>query len=88
MSKLLMELNTELRKMFRDKLNFVILLLVILFGVNVYEYISLNNKITQANIEIKKKVDFRYFNTTKTLEELNNVDIDTLNGELKVKYKR
>lgn len=88
MSKLLMELNTELRKMFRDKLNFVILLLVILLGVNVYGYISLNNKITQANIEIKKKVDFRYFNTTKTLEELNNVDIDTLNGELKVKYKR
>lgn len=88
MSKLLMELNTELRKMFRDKLNFVILLLVILLGVNVYGYISLNNKITQANIEIKKKVDFRDFNTTKTLEELNNVDIDTLNGELKVKYKR
>lgn len=68
MSKLLMELNTELRKMFRDKLNFVILLLVILLGVNVYGYISLN--------------------TTKTLEELNNVDIDTHNGELKVKYKR
>ena len=43
---------------------------------------KLNNQIIQVN----KKVDFRYFNTTHSLEDIHNLKIDTHNGEIKKKY--
>lgn len=46
---------------------------------NIERYKTLENEINKVN----KKVDYRYFNTTRSLEEINNVNIDTKNGELK-----
>lgn len=73
---------------------FVALLIIgVLLGYGQYRTENLLNNIynTQINAhkdiisEIKTnrdKIHFRYFNLTKSLEELNNVKIDTLNGRI------
>ena len=43
--------------------------------------IELQNQIEKLN----KKVDFRYFNTTRSLEELYGVSIDTRTGDIIIK---
>lgn len=67
-----MELSTGIKNLFREKINIVIFLLVLILCFNVYGY-----------IKIKKKIDHRYFNTTTTLEQLFDVRINTYDGELK-----
>lgn len=42
-----------------------------------------NTEIIQAVNDVEDKVDFRYFNTTKSLEKIHNVEINTKTGELK-----
>lgn len=34
---------------------------------------------------VKNRTDFRYFNLTRSLEEIHNIKIDTKNGEIKKK---
>ncbi len=46
---------------------------------NIERYKSIESEINKVN----KKVDYRYFNTTRSLEEINSVNIDTKSGELK-----
>lgn len=41
-----------------------------------------NAEILSAIEKTEKKVDFRYFNTTKSLEKIHNVEINTQNGRL------
>ena len=45
-------------------------------------YISLENSI----IKTQKKVDYRYFNLTRSLEDIHNIKIDTQSGEIKKSY--
>lgn len=68
----MLELSVGIKELLREKINIVIFLLVAILVFNVYGF----NK-------IKKKIDHRYFNTTTTVEELFQVDINTYNGELK-----
>ncbi len=44
---------------------------------------SNNSKLIEQIEKVDKKVDFRYFNTTTSLEEIHHVKIDTRTGELK-----
>ncbi len=72
MTNFILELSAGLKSLFREKINIVIFLLILIFCFNIYAY-----------IKIKKKIDHRYFNTTTTLERIFDVKINTYNGELK-----
>lgn len=87
MSKLVLELTTGIKDLFREKINLVIFLLIANLCVSIYGYTTINANITNSTVAIKKKVDHRYFNTTTSLEEIHNVKIDTYKGELKQKIK-
>lgn len=76
MSNLILELSVGLKKLFREKINIVIFLLFTILAVNIYGIHLLKNRI-----------DYRYFNTTTSLEEIHGVDINTYNGEIKYKPK-
>ncbi len=73
MTKFILELSVGLKNLFREKINIVIFLLITIFAFNIYAY-----------TKIKKKIDHRYFNTTTSMEEIFDVKINTLNGELKI----
>lgn len=88
MSNFILELSVGLKKMFREKINIAIFLVILTLGFNIYSYVDVKNSITDSTILIKKKVDHRYFNTTTTLEQIHNVDVNTYNGELKPKINR
>lgn len=88
MSNFILELSVGLKKMFREKINIVIFLAILALGFNIYSYVDIKDSINESTTLIKKKVDHRYFNTTKTLEQINNVDVNTYNGELKPKVNR
>lgn len=71
-----------------------VILIGFIVGLLVYNGTSAilksNEELKKSNTELKEKiektkdrVDFRYFNTTKSLEEIHNVKIDTRTGELK-----
>lgn len=75
MTNFILELTVGLKNLFREKINLVIFLLILLLAFNVYAF-----------TKIKKKIDHRYFNTTTTMEEVFNVKVNTFNGELKRKY--
>lgn len=48
------------------------------------EQIQLSNqKLLNRLDAIEKKIDFRYYNTTRSLEEINDVRIDTQSGSLR-----
>lgn len=87
MTDFMLQLMTGLKNLLRDKLNLIVILLVANLFCSTYFYRKIELNIDNSTIDIKKKVDHRYFNTTKSLEQINNVDINTLNGELKPKFK-
>lgn len=74
MINLIIKLHTELSRLMEDKINIVILLLVVNLIFTNYAY-----------TRIKKKIDHRYFNNVNTLQQIYDVKIDTLNGDLKDK---
>ncbi len=88
MSNFILELSIGLKKMFREKINIAIFLVILTLGFNIYSYVDTKALITDSTNLIKKKVDYRYFNTTTTLEQIHNIDVNTYNGELKQKVNR
>ena len=73
------EFTKIIKNLCREKINIVIALLVTILAVNIFEF-----KYNSDNyIKINKKVDFRYFNLNRSLEDIHNIEIDTLNGEIK-----
>lgn len=73
------EFTKIIKNLFREKINIVIALLVTILAVNIFEF-----KYNSDNyIKINKKVDFRYFNLNRSLEDIHNIEINTLNGEIK-----
>ncbi len=68
-----------IKNLFREKINIVIFLLITLLATNIYSFFSISYNYTK----ICKKIDHRYFNTTRTIEDIHNVEINTYNGELK-----
>lgn len=76
------EFTKIFKNLFREKINIVIALLVSILAINIYQIVLESHNY----IKVRKRIDYRYFNSTKTLEELNNVEINTYNGEIK-KYR-
>ena len=74
MQQFFLELTIGLKNIFREKINLIILLLFLILIFNLYAF-----------VKIKNKIDHRYFNTTTTIEEIFDVKINTLNGEIKQK---
>lgn len=58
------------------------LLLILFIGFVVYQ-VQINLTIINQIEQTEKKVDFRYFNTTRSLENLHNVEIDTKDGRIR-----
>lgn len=73
------EFTKIIKNLFREKINIVIFLLTILLLVNIYGFVYYNMHFTK----IRKKIDHRYFNITRSLEDIHNVEIDTYKGEIK-----
>ena len=86
-------LEKRAREYFSNAVNIVLalcLLNIVISGLALYQ--ALENKkeihevesaVEKSGIVIKKKLDHRYFNLTKSIEEIHNVKINTLNGEIK-----
>lgn len=54
--------------------------------LNIYSIINLNttkSEILNAVQKVEKKVDYRYFNLTNSLQGIHKVKIDTHHGEVK-----
>lgn len=73
------EFIKNIKGLYRDKSEhlaklayIVIFLLITLIILNLFIFIRLN-----------KKIDYRYFNITNTLEEIYNVKINTYDGSIK-----
>ena len=42
-----------------------------------------NQKLVEALTHVRKRIDYRYFNTMRTFENIYDVKIDTKDGEIK-----
>lgn len=58
----------------------ITLILLMAFIVR-QEYV--NHEINTNIVKVNKKVDFRYFNLTRSLESIHRVDINTRDGRLR-----
>lgn len=93
MLEILANLEKRARSFFTNALNIVLIVCVVntVFSVLAYRQALVNKeeirKIEEraelSHVAIKKKIDHRYFNLTKSAEEIHRVRINTLNGELK-----
>ena len=65
-------------------ITFCILIFIHFEIQNLKKFVILKSENLEQEItKTRKRIDFRYFNTTRTLEDLHKVKIDTKNGDLK-----
>lgn len=93
MLEILANLEKRARNFFANALNIVLIVCIVntVFSVLAYRQALVNKKEIRkieeraelSHVDIKKKIDHRYFNLTKSAEEIHGVKINTLNGELK-----
>lgn len=93
MLEILANLEKRARNFFANALNIVLIVCIVntVFSVLAYRQALVNKKEIRkieeraelSHVDIKKKIDHRYFNLTKSAEEIHRVKINTLNGELK-----
>lgn len=93
MLEILANLEKRARNFFANALNIVLIVCIVntVFSVLAYRQALVNKKEIRkieeraelSHVDIKKKIDHRYFNLTKSAEEIHRVRINTLNGELK-----
>ncbi len=72
-----------------NEINRVLIALIIIGSVLIYmlydikkDILQLNNDLIKAIYKAEKKVDYRYFNTVKSLEEIYNIEINTKDGRI------
>lgn len=58
-----------------------IITLILFLAFAIYQ-INMNRLILNQINKAEKKLDFRYFNITRSLEGIHNVNIDTQNGHI------
>ena len=61
-------------------------LILALLVFSIYYQVNSYNQIMSRVGKVEKKVDFRYFNTTRSLEDIHGVEINTKNGKLERWY--
>lgn len=76
--KNLFRLFTDTKEFLSSEINRVFVVLVFLCLVNITGFYMLNNQIEDCT----NKVHFRYYNLTKSLEDIHNVQIDTRDGRI------
>lgn len=89
MSELLIKIGQNISKNLKDKINIVILLFLVLFTYNLYTFNKMQSYMNETLELLKsaeKKVDFRYFNITRSLQDIHKVEIDTHKGRVTKKY--
>ena len=58
-------------------------ILLILFVIFAVYQIQVNQVILNRVDKVERKVDFRYFNLTRSIEEIHAVEIDTKDGRVR-----
>lgn len=79
----------SLKSFFKDKINLVLVMVFVGFALlgwcnfKLFEQLKINSeKITK----VEKKVDFRYFNLTRSLEDIHSVKFETKEGRIIQRY--
>lgn len=76
---------TGLRHVFENKIERVILVVftgfVLVLSIEYLNFQKLNH-LNNAIKKAEKKVDYRYFNLTRSIEDVHNVEIDTKQGRV------
>ena len=78
-------IEKSIKKVLSDKINRLTLVVLICFGILLFHLIKLRKEIREISTHQKKteqKVDFRYFNTTRSLQDIFNVEIETKQGRV------
>lgn len=58
-----------------------LILLLLIFSI--YNQIESYNNVMARLDKVERKTDFRYFNLTRSLEDIHKVEIDTENGRIR-----
>ena len=78
-------LFSDVKEFLSNEINrLTVIVLVLCVGCG-YGFYKTHEQITSVQESVKKcekKVDFRYFNLTRSLEDINHVKIDTKNGRI------
>lgn len=74
----------RIKKLNREKSNIIIGLLSAILVINICQFIYE----IKSDIGLHKKIDFRYFNTTRSLEDIHQVSIDTKDGKIKFNHPK
>lgn len=62
----------------KNKMNLLFIIIIVCFAVLFMQQIF----IIQSMDKIKRKVDHRYFNITNSMQDIYNVEIETLHGRV------
>lgn len=62
----------------KNKMNLLFIIIIVCFAVLFIQQIF----IIQSMDKIKRKVDHRYFNITNSMQDIYNVEIETLHGRV------
>lgn len=85
MSKMKSRLFTDVKgfvKYIQKRSYLIECLILALLVFSIYYQMNSYNQIMSRVGKVEKKVDFRYFNTTRSLEDIHGVEINTKNGKL------
>lgn len=58
-----------------------LILLLLIFSI--YNQIESYNNVMARLDKVERKTDFRYFNLTRSLEDIHKIEIDTENGRIR-----
>lgn len=101
MEKFILFAQKNLKVIFDEKTNVIIALLLIALGLNIFAIFEIINvkKISDDNFQnlekfidkrcedVDDKVDFRYFNLTRSIQDIHGVNIDTRKGNVVSRFK-
>lgn len=70
--------HTDTKRYFKSRIGKLYILLYIILALN----LSFTIFCVHHFAKIEKKIDHRYFNTTRTLEDIHGVNINTFDGKI------
>ena len=80
----------DLKDFLSNEVNRVFVAVVIIGGILIYQQFNHNMETQKAEMALmnaieksEKKIDFRYMNLTRSLEDIHKVEIDTKDGRLR-----
>lgn len=73
-------LFSDVKEFLSNGINRLSIVVAALCIINLFGYYELHNQIDTCI----SKIHFRYYNLTRSLEEIHNVEIDTRDGSLKL----